>query len=151
MVKYSDDELDTVFAALSDRTRRHVLEALSGGERSVTELAAEHEMSLPGFMKHLRVLEDAGLVAREKEGRVVSCELSAQPMKTASHWMSRYEKFWTEKLDSLARYLYQQEELKTWNKQSGSRTSKSDPSSSSSEATPSRPKKSGGRGPTRKR
>jgi len=146
MVKYSDDELDTVFAALSDRTRRHVLEALSGGERSVTDLAAEHEMSLPGFMKHLRVLEDAGLVAREKEGRVVSCELSAQPMKAASHWMSRYEKFWTEKLDSLARYLYQQEELQTWNKASGK-----NPSSSSTGATPSRPRKSGGRGPTRKR
>ena len=146
MVKYSDDELDTVFAALSDRTRRHVLEALSGGERSVTELAAAHEMTLPGFMKHLRVLEDAGLVAREKEGRVVSCELSAQPMKAASHWMSRYEKFWTEKLDSLARYLYQQEELQTWNKTSGK-----DPSSPSTAATPSRPRKSGGRGPTRKR
>ena len=116
MVKYSDDELDTVFAALSDRTRRHVLEALSGGERSVTELAAAHEMTLPGFMKHLRVLEDAGLVAREKEGRVVSCELSAAPMKNAAAWMSRYEKFWSDKLDSLARYLYQQEELQSWNK-----------------------------------
>ena len=145
MVKYSDDELDTVFAALSDRTRRHVLEALSGGERSVTELAAAHEMTLPGFMKHLRVLEDAGLVAREKEGRVVSCELSAQPMKAASHWMSRYEKFWTEKLDSLARYLYQQEELQSW-KQPGK-----NPSSTSSVATRSRPRKSGARGPTRKR
>ena len=150
MVKYSDDELDTVFAALSDRTRRHVLEALSGGERSVTELAAAHQMTLPGFMKHLRVLEDAGLVAREKEGRVVSCELSAQPMKAASTWMSRYEKFWTEKLDSLARYLYQQEELQTWSKPSGSKQ-KSDPSSPSTGRTPSRRRKSGGRGPTRKR
>ena len=151
MVKYSDDELDTVFAALSDRTRRHVLEALAGGGRSVTELAVEHEMSLPGFMKHLRVLEEAGLVAREKEGRVVSCELSAQPMKAASTWMSRYEKFWTEKLDSLARYLYQQEELQIWNKPSGTKTSRNGPSSSSTEATPSRRRKSGGRGPTRKR
>jgi len=147
MVKYSDDELDTVFAALSDRTRRHVLEALSGGERSVTELAAEHEMTLPGFMKHLRVLEDAGLVAREKEGRVVSCELSAQPMKAASHWMSRYEKFWTEKLDSLARYLYQQKELQTWNKPGSPKS----PRSTSSATTPSPRKKSGGPGPTRKR
>jgi len=146
MVKYSDDELDTVFAALSDRTRRHVLEALAGGERSVTELAAEHQMSLPGFMKHLRVLQEAGLVAREKEGRVVSCELSAEPMQGASVWMSRYEKFWTEKLDSLARYLYQQEELQTWNKTSGK-----SPSLPSSASTPSRRRKSGGRGPTRKR
>lgn len=62
-------------------------------------------------MKHLRVLEDAGLVARAKEGRVVSCELSAAPMQAAATWMQRYEKFWIDKLDSLARYLYQQEEL----------------------------------------
>ena len=147
MVKYSDDELDTVFAALSDRTRRHVLQSLAGGDRQVTELANEHEMSLPGFMKHLRVLEDAGLIARSKEGRVVSCELSAQPMQAASTWMSRYEKFWTEKLDSLARYLYQQEELQTWNKPS----SPKNPSSPSSASIRSRRKKSGARGRTPKR
>jgi DNA-binding transcriptional ArsR family regulator len=147
MVKYSDDDLDTVFAALSDRTRRHVLQSLAAGDRQVTELANEHEMSLPGFMKHLRVLEDAGLIARSKEGRVVSCELSAQPMQAASTWMSRYEKFWTEKLDSLARYLYQQEELQTWNKPSSPRS----PRSTSSANIPSPRKRSGGRGPTRKR
>src|SRR6185436_11442716 len=100
MVKYADDELDTVFAALADPTRRSVLNTLAGGSLAVSELAAPHGMSLPGFMKHLRVLEDAGLIERNKEGRVVSCELSATPMKTASAWMSRYEKFWTEKLDS---------------------------------------------------
>ena len=117
MVKYSEDELDSVFAALSDRTRRRVLQSLAEGHRPVSELAHAHQMSLPGFLKHLRVLEDAGLIGRTKEGRVVSCELSAAPMKEAAVWMSRYEKFWTEKLDSLARYLYQQEELQTWNKQ----------------------------------
>ena len=146
MVKYSDDDLDTVFAALSDRTRRHVLQSLAAGDRQVTGLANEHEMSLPGFMKHLRVLEDAGLIARSKEGRVVSCELSAQPMKSASAWMSRYEKFWSDKLDSLARYLYQQEELQTWHKPS----SKS-PRSASTGTSRSGRKKSGGRGPTRGR
>ena len=114
MVKYdTDDELDTLFSALSDRTRRHVLQSLSEGDRAVSELAVEHRMSLPGFMKHLGVLESAGLIARTKEGRVVSCELSAAPMKGAVAWMSRYEKFWTEKLDSLARYLYHQRELQT--------------------------------------
>jgi DNA-binding transcriptional ArsR family regulator len=147
MVKYSDDALDTVFAALSDRTRRQVLESLAGGEQAVSELAAEHEMSLPGFMKHLRVLEDAGLIERSKEGRVVSCELSAAPMKQAAAWMSRYEKFWTEKLDSLARYLYQQEELQTWKKPA----SPKNPSSSSTGITRSRRKKSGARGRMRKR
>src|SRR2546422_9823140 len=118
MVKYSEDELDSVFAALSDRTRRRVLQSLAEGDRPVSELAHAHQMSLPGFLKHLHVLEDAGLIARTKEGRGGGCELSAAPMKEAAVWMSRYEKFWTEKLDSLARYLYQQEELQTWNKPS---------------------------------
>jgi ribosomal protein S19E (S16A) len=98
-------------------------------------------------MKHLRVLEEAGLIARTKEGRVVSCELSAEPMQQAAAWMSRYEKFWTERLDSLARYLYQQEELQTWNKPA----SPSGPRSPSSAATRSRRKKAGGRGSTRRR
>ena len=152
MVKYSDDELDSVFAALADPTRRAVLNTLAGHGVaspkgvSVTELAAPHGMSLPGFMKHLRVLEDAGLIERSKEGRVVSCALEAAPLKAASAWVSHYEKFWTEKLDSLARYLYQQEELQVWNKQPGK-----NPSSTSFAPTRSRPRKSGGRGPTRKR
>ena|SRR2546428_10038396 len=146
MVKYSDDELDTLFAALSDSTRRSVLQALSDGGRQVSELASAHEMSLPGFMKHLRVLQDAGLIERTKEGRVVECTLQPEPMKEAASWIAHYEKFWTDKLDSLARYLYQQEELKTWNKDSAKNRR-----SPSAEPTPSRPKKSGGRGPTRKR
>jgi len=108
MVQYQDAILDRVFAALADPTRRHVLEALGRGSLAVSELAAPHGMSLPGFMKHLRVLEDAGLIARNKAGRVVSCELSAAPMREAATWMLRYERFWTEKLDALARYLGQQ-------------------------------------------
>jgi DNA-binding transcriptional ArsR family regulator len=155
MVKYEDPVLDRIFAALADPTRRAVLERLDGGSLPVTELAAPHGMSLPGFMKHLRVLEDAGLIARSKEGRVVSCELSAAPMKAASTWMSRYEKFWSDQLDSLARYLYQQEELQTWNKPvsaANPRTnSRPSPRSPSRGTTPSRRKRSGGRGPTRKR
>jgi DNA-binding transcriptional ArsR family regulator len=147
MVKYSDDQLDDIFAALSDRTRRKVLASLDEGSRPVTELASAHDMSLPGFMKHLRVLEDAGLIARTKEGRVVSCELSAAPMKAAAAWMSRYEKFWTEKLDSLARYLYQQEEFQAWNRSASSKS----PRSASRATTRSPRKKSGARGPTRKR
>ena len=147
MVKYSDDGLDCIFSALSDRTRRHVLQSLAEGDRQVSELANAHEMSLPGFMKHLRVLEDAGLIARSKEGRVVSCELSAAPMKDAAAWMSHYEKFWSEKLDSLARYLYQQEELQTWKKPA---SSKSRPLPSTA-ASRSRRRRSGGHGPTRKR
>jgi DNA-binding transcriptional ArsR family regulator len=145
MVKYQDPQLDRVFAALADSTRRGILESLSAGGVAVSELAAPHDMSLPGFMKHLRVLEDAGLIERSKEGRVVSCELSAAPMKAAAAWMSRYEKFWTEKLDSLARYLYQQEELQQWTRSPAS------PRSPSHGATRSGRKRSGARGPTRRR
>jgi DNA-binding transcriptional ArsR family regulator len=148
VVKYSDDELDTLFAALADRTRRDVIESLSGDDSlAVSELAAAHDMSLPGFMKHLHVLENAGLIARSKKGRVVRCELSAAPLKHAAAWMSRYERFWREKLDSLARYLYQQEELQQWNKP----VSRKNPRSPSTGATRSRRKGSGARGPTRKR
>ena len=147
MVQYQDAVLDRVFSALSDPTRRLVLDSLGRGSLAVSELAAPHGMSLPGFMKHLRVLEEAGLIARTKEGRVVSCELSAAPMKQAAAWMQRYEKFWTEKLDALARYLYQQEELQTWTKPG----SPKGPRSPSSASTPSRRRKSGAPGPTRKR
>ena len=146
MVNYRDDQLDAVFAALADPTRRRVLDALGGGTLAVTDLARPHDMSLPGFMKHLEVLERAGLIEREKEGRVVSCELSAGPMKAAAAWIARYEKFWTERLDSLGRYLYQQEELQTWNK-----GSPKGPRLPLPAATPPRRKRSGARGPTRKR
>jgi DNA-binding transcriptional ArsR family regulator len=148
MVQYQDEVLDKVFAALSDPTRRRVLDALGQGSVAVSELAQPHGMSLPGFMKHLRVLADAGLIARTKEGRVVSCDLSAQPMQQAAAWMSRYEKFWTDKLDALARYLYQQEELQTWTKQPAS---PKNPPSPSAATTPSRRRRSGARGPTRRR
>ena len=147
MVKYSEDDLDTVFAALSDRTRRRVLQSLAEGDRPVSELAHAHEMSLPGFIKHLRVLEDAGLIARTKEGRVVSCTLAPEPMQEAAAWLLHYKKFWTEKLDALARYLYQQEELIPW-KTASSRKSPRSPSAAGSTR---RQKKSGARGPTRKR
>ncbi|HEX2567095.1 MAG TPA: metalloregulator ArsR/SmtB family transcription factor [Burkholderiales bacterium] len=147
MVKYEDDVLDAVFSALADPTRRAVLGELDGGSLAVSDLAASHDMSLPGFMKHLRVLEAAGLIERSKEGRVVSCVLSAKPMQKASEWLAHYEKFWKDNLDSLARYLYQQEELQTWNRQKPSKN----PSSPSSAPTRSRPRKSGGRGRTPKR
>ena len=109
--------------------------------------SATLDISQPGVSKHLRVLEQAGLVARTKEGRVVSCELSAEPIRAAADWVSRYEKFWTDQLDSLARYLYQQEELQRWNPPVPQKS----PSSSSSAATRSPRKKSGAPGRSRKR
>jgi hypothetical protein len=104
-------------------------------------------MSLPGFMKHLRVLEEAGLLERTKEGRVVRCTLQPEPMKEAASWIAQYEKFWTDKLDSLARYLYQQDELQPWKKP----VSAKNPHSASSGITRLRRRSTGGRGPTRKR
>src|SRR5258708_12311376 len=114
MVKYSEKGLDAVFAALADPTRREVVKTLADGSRPVTELSRPFDMSLPGFMKHLGILESAGLIRREKEGRVVSCTLSARPMKEASEWLTRYREFWERRLDALARFLYHQQETQAW-------------------------------------
>ena len=130
--------LDKVFWALSDATRRDVLRQLGQGGATVTELSTQHGMSLPGFMKHLRVLEDAGLVTRLKEGRVVRCELAAEPMQEAAMWLAYYEKFWTAQLDALGRYLYHEEEINPWPRA----PRETGPASASPGTTPSRPKKS---------
>jgi DNA-binding transcriptional ArsR family regulator len=98
MVNYMRDPLDATFAALADPTRRKVLSALQAGSRPVSELAAQSSMSLPGFMKHLRALEDAGLLSRAKTGRVVTCTLTADPMKDAAGWLEKYQSFWTRRL-----------------------------------------------------
>jgi DNA-binding transcriptional ArsR family regulator len=106
MVKYLSAPLDSTFAALSDATRRGILARLARqGETSVSELAAPYKMSLPAVSKHLRVLEHAGLVARQKDGRVHHCRLRAEPMKDAAAWIEHYRQFWETQLDSLARYL----------------------------------------------
>jgi DNA-binding transcriptional ArsR family regulator len=106
MVNYLGALLDSTFAALSDATRRGILARLARqGEISVSELAAPYKMSLPAVSKHLRVLEHAGLVARQKDGRVHRCRLRAEPMKDAAAWIEHYRQFWEAQLDSLARYL----------------------------------------------
>jgi DNA-binding transcriptional ArsR family regulator len=117
MVKYSETELDTTFAALSDVTRRGILARLVQGETSVSELAAPYKMSLPAVSKHLRVLEDAGLVKRHKDGRVHRCRLVAEPMKDAAEWIERYRQFWEHQFDALADYLEEEsrkEEASKW-------------------------------------
>ena len=139
--------LDQVFWALSDTTRRGVIERLTQGPATVTELAQPHGMSLPGFMKHLRVLEEAGLMTRSKQGRVVRCELAVRPMREAAMWLAHYEKFWNERLDALGRYLYHQEGVTPW---PATRPRKG-PACASAGTTPPHPKKSGRPGPTRKR
>jgi DNA-binding transcriptional ArsR family regulator len=109
MVNYQPDRLDGIFSALSDPTRRAVLARLSEApELSVTTLAAPFAMSLPAVLKHLDVLEDAGLIARRKSGRTVSCRLNAAPMQEAQQWLAHYERFWSSRLDALERYLIAQ-------------------------------------------
>ncbi len=105
MVNNSPERLDRVFSALSDPTRRAILERLVRSEASVMELAAPFEMSLPAISKHLRVLENAGLIAREKEGRVHHMRLAAGAMKDAADWLDHYRHFWDAQFDSLAAYL----------------------------------------------
>jgi len=106
MVYYQAASLDRTFAALADPTRRALLARLSESEAvSVSELARPFAMSLPAIMKHLDVLKDAGLVAREKNGRIVSCRLKAGPMQEANEWLSRYQQFWADRLDRLEALL----------------------------------------------
>ena len=108
MVQYYQpmaSSLSSTFAALADETRRAILARLHDRELSAGELAAPHEMTLTGIMKHLRVLERAGLVTREKRGRTVWCRLNPAPLKNASDWVDRYRIFWDRQLDSLASHL----------------------------------------------
>jgi len=106
MVNYKSHHLDGIFAALSDPTRRAVLARLSEApELSVTALAAPFAMSLPAVLKHLDVLEVADLIRRSKSGRTVSCRLNAAPLQEAQRWLAHYERFWSDRLDALARYL----------------------------------------------
>jgi DNA-binding transcriptional ArsR family regulator len=144
MVKFSDPALDRTFAALSDPTRRALVMRLAAApDLSVSELAAPFRISLPAIMKHLGVLSDAGLVSREKTGRVVACRLDAEPMREAFEWLNRYEKFWSERLNSLAAFL---EEEESWQpKQPPNRVSRSSAGSKRRRPRSSRP------GPIRKK
>ena len=105
MVKYRHARLDATFAALSDPTRRAILERLGRGESSVTELARPFRISLPAVSKHVTVLELAGLVTRRRAGRVHRCRLAAGPMREAAAWIMTYRKFWERRLDALAEHL----------------------------------------------
>lgn len=104
MVKYYD-QLDSTFGALADPTRRAILASLMLGEASISKLAEPYRMSLPAVMKHIRVLQQAGLLSQEKVGRTRHCRLAAQPLKEAQQWISQYRQFWEGTLDSLERFL----------------------------------------------
>jgi DNA-binding transcriptional ArsR family regulator len=150
MVKYGDEALDRTFAALADPTRRALLARLGSRETlSVSELAQPFAMSLPAVMKHLDVLSDAGLITREKTGRVVACRLTAEPMEQAMEWLTRYQRFWSDNLDRLAAFV---EDIQWPNHQAQPLppVSLHDQASPSHDVSTHRPKKSTRRGPTRK-
>jgi DNA-binding transcriptional ArsR family regulator len=104
------ERLDRVFAALVSQPRRTILSRLEQSEQaSISELARPMKMKLPAIMKHLDVLEDAGLIARSKSGRSTMVRLSPAPMAQALEWLRRYERFWSPRLDRLAAYAEKKE------------------------------------------
>ncbi|WP_159587017.1 ArsR/SmtB family transcription factor [Chelativorans xinjiangense] len=113
MVEQQSTALDAVFHALSDSTRRAMLQELTGGERSVGALAAPFAMSLAGASKHVKVLEQAGLVRRRITGRTHYCRLEAERLAEAEAWLRYYERFWTRRLDTLEALLKAEDEAAT--------------------------------------
>ena len=105
MVNYQAQTLNATFSALAHPARRAILERLVSGESSVLELARPFDMSLPAITKHLRVLEEAGLVTSHKVGRVRQCRLAGAPLKDAAAWLAFYQRFWETRMDSLSEYL----------------------------------------------
>lgn len=104
--------LDSVFHALADPTRRSVVEHLSRGPASVSELAQPHRMALPSFCQHLDVLERCGLVRSRKKGRVRTYQLAPKTLRQAEGWMSKQRTLWERRLDQLDEYLMEMKEQK---------------------------------------
>jgi len=105
MVNDSSTQLNTVFFALADPTRRAILERLAHGEASGTELAQPFSISVPAISKHLRVLENAALILHRKDGRTHRFRLAASPMKEVASWLEQYRHLWETQFDSLETYL----------------------------------------------
>lgn len=104
MAKY-DSNLDHLFTALGDPTRRAILNRLAQGQASVSELAAPHDMALPSFMGHIQKLEDAGLITSTKQGRTRVCAMAPDALTPAQDWMSEQRTIWTERLDRMDNYV----------------------------------------------
>ena len=116
MVQYSTARLDASFAALSDATRRGVLEQLGRADASITDLAGKFNMTLTGMKKHVGVLEQAGLVTTEKVGRVRTCKLGARRLEEEAAWIENYRQLWDVRFDELDKVV---EELKRKEKVDG--------------------------------
>lgn len=113
MVELKASQLDTVFHALGDATRRQMLNDLTRGEKTVSQLAEPFEISLAGASKHIKALENAGLIRREVRGRTHFCRLDPGPLASAHAWLGFYRHFWTDRLDALEEILRQAEPEKT--------------------------------------
>lgn len=118
MVQYSQTRFDASFAALSDATRRGVLEQLGRADASITELAQKFHMTLTGMKKHVGVLEQAGLVTTEKVGRVRTCRLGLRRLEEEAAWIESYRQLWAARFDQLDKVI---EELKRKEKSDGRR------------------------------
>jgi DNA-binding transcriptional ArsR family regulator len=99
------DALDRTFSALADPTRRAILARLASGETSVNELAAPFAISLPAISRHLKVLEQAGLISRGRDAQWRPCRLEAGPLQDIANWVERYRKFWDKSFDRMDAYL----------------------------------------------
>jgi len=109
MVELLAPELTPIFHALGDATRRQMLRELAQGERTVGQLARPFDISLAAASKHIKALENAGLIRREVRGRSHFCRLDPGPLEAAHEWLSFYERFWTSRLDALDRLLREQD------------------------------------------
>lgn len=105
MVDIQSEQLDKIFHALADPTRRAMVQLLSGQERTVTELAAPFQISLAASSKHIKVLEEAGLINRTVKGRTHTCRLDPKSLAAATKWLHYYERFWNVQFDALERVL----------------------------------------------
>lgn len=105
MVKSSTARLDSVFHALADPTRRQILRSLTSSEKTVGEIARPHKMSLAAVSKHLNVLENAELIARERRGSFQIVTLKAKTLKPAEEWIAFYSRYWNQQFDRLEKYL----------------------------------------------
>ncbi len=103
------DPLSTTFAALADPTRRAILARLATGEATVGEIAEPFRVSLPAISRHLKVLENANLIARHKVAQWRRCRLEPEPLREAADWVTQYREFWEERFDALGRFLDQQQ------------------------------------------
>jgi DNA-binding transcriptional ArsR family regulator len=106
--------LDRTFSALSDPTRRDILERLTRGPASISELARPAGISLPGVLKHVRILEEANLVSTEKHGRIRECRLGPERMDDATAWIESQRRQWERKLDRLEALIEQRKEGRAW-------------------------------------